>query len=188
MATGACLNIRKSKAMVADSWNTSINILDIPYCQEITIIGFRFMSTVARSGNVTRSRVTRKVKALARDVYVRDLFLTQSIQYVHTLLLSKIWHKTQIFPAAKEQERQLLTAISWYIWRDAIFRVSLSTLQRWTGDGYLGLIDVAAKCRAIFLTRFWAVVERDGSLTAECLNVWALLSSRTNPPHIRAIP
>ena len=30
-ATGACLNIRKSKAMAAGSWDTSINMTDIPY-------------------------------------------------------------------------------------------------------------------------------------------------------------
>jgi hypothetical protein len=52
-ATGACLNIRKSKAMVAVSWDTSVNILDIPYGPEITIMGFRFISTVARFGNVS---------------------------------------------------------------------------------------------------------------------------------------
>jgi hypothetical protein len=30
--TGACLNIRKSKAMAAGSWDTSLNVFDIPYC------------------------------------------------------------------------------------------------------------------------------------------------------------
>ena len=28
--TGASLNIRKSKAMAAGSWNTAVNIMDIP--------------------------------------------------------------------------------------------------------------------------------------------------------------
>ena len=49
------------------------------------------------------------------------------------------------------------------------------------------MIDVAAKNRALFLTRSWVHGERDGSLTAEWLYVWALISSRTNPPHIRMI-
>jgi Reverse transcriptase (RNA-dependent DNA polymerase). len=79
-ATGACLNIRKSRAMAAGSWDTSINMIGIPHYPEITILGFRFMSTVARYGNVTWSRVTRKVKAPASHVYGRDLCLTQPIQ------------------------------------------------------------------------------------------------------------
>ena len=124
-ATGACLNIRKSKAIAVGSWDTSINTMDIPYCPEITILAFRFTGTAAHSGNVTLSRVTCKVKVLASDVYGRDLCLTQRIQYVHTFLLSKIWYTAQIFPVSKEHERQLLTAISQYIWRGAIFRVPL---------------------------------------------------------------
>jgi len=115
-ATGACLDIRKSKAMAAGSWDTSINILDIPYCPEIIILGFRFTSTVAQSGNITWSRVKGKVKALARDVYGRRLCLTQRIEYVHAFLLSKIWHTAQIFPASKEHKGQLLTAVSWCIY------------------------------------------------------------------------
>jgi hypothetical protein len=72
---GAPLN----KVMAASSWDKSMNILDIPYYQEITILDFRFRSTVARSGNFALSRATRKVKALARDAYRRDLYLKQRI-------------------------------------------------------------------------------------------------------------
>jgi hypothetical protein len=152
-------------------------MLDNLYCPEITILGFSFTSTVARSGNVTWSNVTGRVKTLASDVYGRDLCLTQRIQHVHAYLLSVTWHTAHIFPASKEHERQLLTAISWYILRGAFFRVPLSTLTRRTEEGGLNLIDIAAKCRALFLTRFWAQRERDGSLTVAWLNVWALLFS-----------
>jgi hypothetical protein len=76
-ATGARLNIRKSKAMAAGSMDTSLNMLVIPYYQGITVLGCKFMSTVARSGNVTWSRATGKIRALARDAYGRDLCLKQ---------------------------------------------------------------------------------------------------------------
>jgi hypothetical protein len=52
-ATGACLNIRKSYVLVVDRWDSSINILDIPYQPEMTILGFRFTNTRNRSGNAT---------------------------------------------------------------------------------------------------------------------------------------
>ena len=130
--------------------------MDIPYYPEITIPSFRFTSTVARFGNVTWSRTTGKVNSLARDAYGRDLYLKQRIQYVHTLLLPKIWHTAQIFPDSKEHERQLLTAISWCMWRGVIFRVSLATLELQTEDGGVDLIDDAAKFHALFPTRFWA--------------------------------
>jgi hypothetical protein len=153
-ATCSCLNIRISKAMAVGSWDTSLNMFDIPYYPEITTLGLSFMSTVARSGSLTWSKVTERVKTLASEVYGRELCLTQRIQYAHAYLLSKIWHTAQIFPASKEYERQLLTAVSWYIWRGAIFSVPLSTLQRRTEEGGLNLSDITAKCRTVFLTRF----------------------------------
>jgi hypothetical protein len=50
-----------------------------PILPGISLLGFRLASTVDLSGNVTCSRVAGKVKALASDVYGRDLYLTQSI-------------------------------------------------------------------------------------------------------------
>jgi hypothetical protein len=156
-------------------------VLDLPYCPEMTILGCSFTGTVARSGSVTWSKVTGKVKAFDSEVYGRDLCLTQRIRYEHIFLLSKMWHTAQIFPASKEHERQLLAAVYWNIRRGAIFRVPLSTLTRRTEQGGLNVIDIAAKRRVLFLTRFWAQGERDGSLTAVWLNVWALLFPGMNP-------
>jgi hypothetical protein len=69
----------------------------------------------------------------------------------------------------------------------AILRVPLSTLQRQTEDEGMDLIDVAAKCPALFLTRFRTQVDRKGSLTAEWLYVWASLCARKKPPDVRVI-
>jgi len=95
------VNIRKSKAMVGGAWSTTVNMMNIPYCTEMTILGFQFSSTVGLSGKSSWTRVTRQVKAMASEVYGRDLCLIQRIQYVHTFLLAKIWHIAQIFPSQK---------------------------------------------------------------------------------------
>ena len=129
-ATGACLNKRKSKTMVAGFWNTTVNMIDIPYCTEMTILGFQFSSTVSQSRKNSWTRVTGQVKAMAREVYGRDLCFIQRIQFVRIYLLANIWHIAQIFPVSKEHVRQLATAILWFIWKGRIFRVPLSTLQR----------------------------------------------------------
>ena len=59
--------------------------------------------------------------------------------------------------------------ITWYIWRGAVFRVPISTLQRRKEDGGLELIDVAAKCRVLLIARLWVQGKREGSLTTEWL-------------------
>jgi len=97
--------------------------------------------------------VTGQVKAMASEMYGRDLCLIQRIQYVHTFLLAKIWHIAQIFPISKEHVRLLGTAIIWFICKGTVFRVPLSTLQRRRGDGGLELLDIEAKCRASLLTK-----------------------------------
>ena len=103
--------------MATGSWNTTFIMMDIPYCAEMTILDFQFSSTVGQSGKSSWTRLTGQVKAMAREVYGRELCLTQRIQYVHAFLLAKIWHIAQIFPVSKEHVRQLATAILWFIWK-----------------------------------------------------------------------
>ena len=97
--------------------------LGIPCYPEITTLDFRLTSTAGRSGNITLSRVSEKLKALARDVYGTNLCLNQRIMYEHIFSISKIWHSAHIFRASREHVRQVLTSIFWYILSCAIFRV-----------------------------------------------------------------
>jgi len=187
-AKGACLNIRKSKAMATGSWNTTVNMMDIPYCTEMTILGLQFSSTVSQSGNSSWTKMTGQVKAMAREVYCRDLCLTQRNQYVHAFLRAKIFHIAQIYPASKEQVRQLATAILWFIWKGTVFRVPLSTLQRRREDDGVELVDIEAKCRALFLTKMRDQEAKEGTLTAAWLQRWNLRKPEGNLPNILKMP
>jgi hypothetical protein len=186
-ATGATLNIRKSKAMAVGAWDAMIDMMGILYCKEMRILCASFTSTVAQTVDISWARVTGKVRALARDVYGRDLCLIHRIQYVHTYLLTKICHTGQIFLASKVYVRQLIMAITWYIRHGAMFRVPISTSQRRKQQGGLELIDVATKCRVLLFARLWAQGKRDRSLTAEWLQFWGLLTTRPNPPNLRML-
>jgi hypothetical protein len=93
-----------------------------------------------------------------------------------------------MFPVSKEHMHQLATTISWYIWKGAILRVPLSTLQGQTQNRSLGLIDIAAKCRTLFLTRLMAQGEREETLSRAWIQAWDRRPPKDNPPNIRAIP
>ena len=58
----------------------------------------------------------------------RDLNIRQRITYVQVYLLSKLWYTTQVLQLPSECLRQIVSAVVWYIWQSAIFRVLLSTL------------------------------------------------------------
>jgi hypothetical protein len=62
-AMAAHMNTSKSKALAVGSCDTSEGIMDIPYHQDVTMLGFRFPSMVAPSSNLTRAMAVRKAKA-----------------------------------------------------------------------------------------------------------------------------
>ena len=73
-------------------------------------------------------------------------------------------------------------------WLGATFiRVSISILQRKNEQGGWELLDVAAKCRALLLSRMWAQGQREWSATAAWLQYWHLLGTCDNP-HVGRIP
>jgi hypothetical protein len=168
---GALLYIRKSKAVETGSWDTSMKKLEIQYYQEITILGVIYTSTIARSGNVTWSRVSRGVKPLARDAYVRDLMSkTANPVRVYLLTLQDMAHSTDFPDPVRARQTtpsgNILVYIAW--WCLQVASINLATAG---GGRRYALIDVAAKCRTLFLVRFWAQRDRSGLLTVEWLNV-----------------
>jgi len=178
--------MRKSRALALGAWDTTTQIMDIPYRTDVKILGFHFTNKVNTSVNETWPTVTTRVGALAQDTYYRDLSLDRRIHFVHEYLLAKIWYAAQIYPPPAECIRQLNTTISWFIWRGEIFRGPLSTLQRGKMDR--DLVNVWAKSSALFIYRIQAQSQRDGSLTAGRLKKWNLHSRTENPSLPDRIP
>lgn len=187
-ATGAKINTKKSKAMALGSWDTAVNIMDIPYQNEIKILGIKFTTSVNATTVNTWTAITSQTRALAQTMYKRDLGLEQRIRFTHDYLLAKMWYATQIVPPTPNHVRQINSAIVWYIWKGSIFKVPLSTLQREKVDGGWGMINVEAKCKALFLHRMQTQCRREGSLTAEWMNYLQIDKYQANPPNPIGIP
>ena len=69
-----------------------------------------------------------------------------------------------------------------------IFRVPLSTLQSRKEDGGLELLNIEAKCRALFLTKMRDQGAKEGTLTAAWLQRWDLREPQGNSPNVDRIP
>jgi len=76
-ASGARVNLRKSKAMAIGTWDTNTNIMNVPYYTDVKILGFSIASTVKPSAHNTWSNITGKIRAQARDAHCRGLCLSQ---------------------------------------------------------------------------------------------------------------
>jgi hypothetical protein len=79
-ATGAVLNISKSKALAVGTRGTSRMVMDIPYSDEIKVLGFRMTKSLAQPGTASWTRITTLIRNQARDVYCRDLVMAQRIK------------------------------------------------------------------------------------------------------------
>ena len=137
-ATGARINVIKSRAMAFGNWDTSNLIWDIPYHTDITILGYQFTNSV---NSAAVKNCIDRMQAVAQETYNGYLNIVTRIQFVHDYLLAKVWYMTQNFPPTPDFIRRINTTITWFIWKGEIFRVLLSTLQRGKQEGGWNLYD-----------------------------------------------
>ena len=97
-ASGAKLNIQKSKTMALGSWDTSHTILGITYHTELRILGIKMTTTIHQSAINSWRKIIGKIRAQSRDAYSRTLSLDKRVFYVHNYLLAKAWYTAQILP------------------------------------------------------------------------------------------
>jgi hypothetical protein len=187
-ASGAHLSIQKSKALAVGGWTGTENELGVDFVSDVRILGITFSNTIDGAAHNSWSRTTSQVKAQAQQVYTRKLCLAQRIRYVHSTIPAPIWYAAQTLPPPETCTRQLKTAISWYLWRGAMFRVRLTTLQKTKTQGGWGLLDVTVKCQTLLLRRMWLQSQKEGTATAEWFRDWALVVHQHNPPHFGRIP
>jgi hypothetical protein len=58
-ASGARLNTRKSKAIALETWDTTVNVMDIPYYKDAKILGF----TITALSNNQHSQAGQQLRA-----------------------------------------------------------------------------------------------------------------------------
>ena len=187
-ASGARLNLCKSRAMALGSWDTSTDVMGMQYTSELSFLGTKMTATIRDSARRSWSVVTGLLKKHAQDTYHRALTLDNRIAYVNSCLLARVWYVAQVFPPPPDSIRQINTAISWFLWKGAVFRVPLSTLCRDRTRGGWNLINVEAKCKTLLIHRLHTLGMNESTLTAKWLKRWRLHRHSVNPPYILRIP
>ena len=127
-------------------------------------------------------------QSINRQEYLRDLCLAHRILYVHVYLLERLWHVAQVLSAPRLCVQQITAAITYFIWRGATFRVPISTLQSRQTDCGWSLLDIAATCRALLLSRMYVQGPRPDNVMAAWLHSWGLNERPPDPPNATAYP
>ena len=157
--------------------------MDIPYYNEIRVLGFYVTSTVNAAARRSWSTLTDKMRAQASVAYARELSLDRRIKYVYDYLLAKVWYVAQMFLPSDECIRMLNTSFLWFFWKGVIFRVLLSTLQRRKNEGGWNMIHLKTIYLALLLHRTWQQSQTPETFTAAWLNRWCITDRIPNPPH-----
>ena len=89
-ATGERLNIRKSKIMGLSTWDVSVDILGIPFCNELRILGTQ-ITTANQSANRSWALSAGTIGTRDREACYKTLNLDQRMLYVEKDLLDKAW-------------------------------------------------------------------------------------------------
>jgi hypothetical protein len=153
IATGASINWDKSIGLPIGKWNTNQELGGVQYTDNAKILGINFATTIAQTITNTWADKIYKIRAGIKDFHIRQLDLQQRLRVCNVWLLSKIWYIAQLLPITNDQANQILTSILQYIWRGSIFRVPITTRYKKTTDGGLEMINIKAKCDALYLLR-----------------------------------
>jgi hypothetical protein len=182
-ASGAQLNIGKSKVMAIGGWDTRTDVMGIAYCQQVKILGITFYPQTPQTITENWMKVARTIRAQAGEAYHRDLSMSQRISYIHTYLLSRAWYVAQTLPIPTIQTRQISTTINWFIWKGAIFKVPQNTLHLEKTEGGWNLMDIEIKSLMLFLIRTRDMGQKTGTVTAGWLRRWGLHRKNKSPPN-----
>jgi hypothetical protein len=167
--SGARLNIQKSKVLAIGGWIGTGNGLGVDFVPNMRILGITFSNTLERTAHDSWSRTAAQIRSQAQQANGRNMSTAQRINYIHNTLLAPIWYIGQTLPSPETYTCQLTTAVQWYLWRGAIFRVPLSTLQKPLMQGGWALLNMAVKCQALLLRDVWLQSQKEGTATVNWL-------------------
>jgi hypothetical protein len=181
-ATGASINWEKSTGLPIGRWNTNQELDGVQYTDNAKILGINFGTTIAQNITHTWTDKINKIRASIKDFHIRQLDLQQKLRVCNVWLLSTIWYTAQLLPITDDQANQILTIIIQYIWRGSIFRVPITTLYKKATEGGLDMINIKAKCDALYLLRLTNQRQNSDTITAQWLKLHGALRQQDNPP------
>jgi hypothetical protein len=185
-ATGALINLRKSKATALGKWAAPATDLGIGFQDHINVLGVTFKPSIAQSIKDNWIGVICAVRAQAKTACAGNLSLAQRLHYVQMCLLTKLWYVAQIFPLSTRLARQLTTVCTWFIWKGAAFMVPISILQRPKEEGGWNMPNTELKCKTLLYNRIQLMGSRGNSVLTE-LRIWDPTTKPANPTNQQQI-
>jgi hypothetical protein len=98
--SGARVNFQKSRAIAFGTWDKSIEVMNFPYHDDVTILGFEINGTIRESALASWTKIIVTIRSQAQQAYYRVLTLEKGIQFVHEYLMARAWYCVPNLPPA----------------------------------------------------------------------------------------
>ena len=101
--------------------------------------------------NITWNKVCNKVKNGLAAIMNRGMNIYQKAIIVNSMISSKIWYTSHIYPITMEFTKEINISVFKYIWNSNTNPLKRDELYKKRNEGGLGLINIHIKAQSIFV-------------------------------------
>ena len=152
-ASGMIVNVSKSKYLPLGNTReaTRLNTNMFLTVDRVRILGVVFCSSISDSSKINWDTIANKVRWQTLENLNRRLNIIQKIWHVNMFVLSRLWYLAQVFLPSAATSQYVEKYIGYYIWKGHQYRISRDQLRLKNERGGLNLVNVALKCKALFI-------------------------------------
>ena len=153
-ASNSKINIKKTKIYGFGDWSNRVNwpIENLKIEMEyFSTLGITFSANYDNALSITWNKVCNKVKNGLAAITNRGMNIYQKAIIVNSMISSKIWYTSHIYPITMEHTKEINTNIFKYIWNSNTNPLKRDELYKKRNEGGLGLINIHIKAQSIFV-------------------------------------
>ena len=159
-ATGAELNHDKTNVMGLGKWKHK-DIWPVEWLQhkdKCTVLGILVTNDYDEMVNENWDTVINKIRIRLDMLSTRLLSLYQKAIIVNSLILSKVWYMSHVFPLGRNKAKVIAQSVFRYMWRGMYQPIKRDTLYLPRSEGGIGVFNVYYKSAAILTNTYLNVV------------------------------
>jgi len=119
------INTKKSHALAVGSWDKSIPIMDIQYCEVLKILGFNMRTTTKASASKSWAYLTARIRANAQDapkackrlLHTLNLSSLQAASVHSDMRIARLWRNIdwrRLWKTLSEAPVSEVKIVAWY--------------------------------------------------------------------------
>ena len=193
-ASNSKINLRKTKIYGFGEWENRINWpikelkIEVEYFKTLGIFfSCKYDVALEKTWNMITNKIRNRIP-LIRDSYFT---LYQKSAIVNSLLSSKIWYVSHVYPLPLHFSKLINTEIFGFIWKKNYDPIKRNVLCNPKLNGGIGIIDIFYKAKSIFtatvIKRILESTENDLIQYYKALRVNTLFNIRNLPTKVSYI-